>query len=341
MLHSSLSLHDFDSASVRTALSVVRFTERELGVHLHGAHLLVAFSGGADSTALLVMFCALRQRMNLSLAAAHFDHGIRAESAEDAKAAHALCQHLGVPFFSCRDNVREKALAWHCGVEEAGRRVRYAFLEKCRVDCGAAWVLTAHHVGDLAEDMLMRLARGAAWPGLGGMDAVVEEKGRHVLRPLLMLEKKDLTDMLLRLGVPWREDASNMCRTWKRNRVRHDIIPLFLAENPQFYESVRRTWRCARRDRLAWKKRADSLLEEADGGIYLARDVLKALHEADRMRVMAEALARIGCQARADTLERMEKAFEKQLFPRRFSFAGGVKAELSGKGIFFHYAPGR
>lgn len=341
MLHPSLSLNELEAADARTVLSVVRFTERELNVPLQGARLLVALSGGADSTALLVMFCALRGRFHLSVAAAHLDHGLRAESGEEAEAARALCRELGVPFFSRREDVGEMARTWRCGVEEAGRRVRYAFLEECRVLFGAAWVLTAHHVGDLAEDMLMRLTRGAAWPGLGGMEAVVEEEKRRVLRPLLMLEKKDLAGMLLRLGVPWKEDASNQSRAWKRNRVRHDMIPLFLAENPQFYESVRRVWRCAQRDRRAWKAKAERVLEEAEGGIRLADGVLKTLDMAERMRAMAEALGRLGGQARADTLERMEEAWKKRLFPRRFSFAGGVKAELSGEGLFFHHAPGR
>ena len=242
MLTPSFSLKDLDAEDARTALLVARFTESELGVPLQGARLLIALSGGADSTALLVLFCALRGKYGLSLAAAHLDHALRKESAEEAEAACALCRELGVGFFSRREDVGEKARLWRCGVEEAGRRVRYAFLEDCRRDWGASWILTAHHVGDLAEDVLMRLMRGAAWPGLGGMEAVVEEEGRRVLRPLLMLEKKDLSGMLLRLGVPWREDSSNADRAWKRNRVRHDMLPLFLAENPNFYESVRRLW---------------------------------------------------------------------------------------------------
>lgn len=341
MLHPSFSLKDLSAGDARMALSVARFTREELGVPLSGETLLIALSGGADSTALLVIFCALRAKYDISLFAAHLDHGLRAESAEEAEAAGALCRELGVPFFSRREDVGQLSQAWRCGVEEAGRRARYAFLEQCRRKVGARWILTAHHAGDLAEDVLMRLARGAAWPGLGGMEAVVEEEGRRVLRPLLMLEKKELSGMLERLGVSWREDASNASLAWKRNRVRHEIMPLFLAENPRFHESVRRIWRCAQRDRRAWKERLASLSEESDDGILLADGVLKGLDGADRMRCMAEAVERLGGEARADTLERVEAAWLRRLFPRRFSFGGGVKAELSGRGLLFYRAPGR
>ena len=118
-------------------------------------------------------------------------------------------------------------------------------------------------------------------------------------------------------------------------------MPLFLAENPRFHESVRRIWRCAQRDRRAWKERLASLSEESDDGILLADGVLKGLDGADRMRCMAEAVERLGGEARADTLERVEAAWLRRLFPRRFSFGGGVKAELSGRGLLFYRAPGR
>ena len=335
------SLKDLEAGDARMALGVVRFAEKELGADIRGQGLVVALSGGADSTALLTVFCALRGMLGVSLAAAHLDHGLRAESADEAQAAGELCRRFGVPFFVRREDVGALAQAWRCGVEEAGRRARYAFLESCRESTGARWVLTAHHVGDLAEDVLMRLSRGAAWPGLGGMKGVVDEPGRHVLRPLLMLEKGRLEAMLRRLGISWRDDASNQSRAWKRNRMRHDVVPLFLAENPSFYDSVRRLWRAARRDERDWASGGARMLEVRDGGIGIADGSLAVLGESGRLRAMAEALQRLGGTARADTLEALEEAWKRRLFPRRFSFGGGVKAELSGTGVFFHHAPGR
>ena len=337
----TFSLKRLAAEDARAALAVARFVRDELGVELRGARLVAALSGGADSTALLVFFCALREHLDLTLFAAHLDHGLRPESAAEAKAAEELCRRLCVPFFVKRGNVGEMAKRWHCGVEEAGRRVRYDFLEDCRERAGARWVLTAHHVGDLAEDMLMRLSRGASWPGLGGMRGVVDEPGRHVLRPLLMLEKKDCTALLQRLGIEWQEDASNKSRAWKRNRVRLDVMPLFLEENPSFFDCVRRLWRAARRDERYWDKRVGSALKKTEDGLFIDDATLRGLGEAGRLRAMAQALHNLRGQTRADVLEDMEKAWRRRLFPRRFSFGGGVKAELSGRGVLFHAVPGR
>ena len=338
------------------ALEAVRFAEEELqiGGHadLRGSCLLVAFSGGADSTALLVLFCALRQHLGLDIHAAHLDHGLREESRAEAEVAHAFCRSLDVPFHSRREDVKALAEEWGCGIEEAGRRARYAFLEECRKQTGAAWVLTAHHSGDLAEDVLMRLTRGAAWPGLGGMRAVVVEEaaphrpGRHLLRPLLMLDKEQLVSLLEHLGLTWLEDSSNQSREWKRNRIRNDIMPLILAENPAFNESVRRLWRNAREDERWWEGHLEAMLEEQGVGeerrIAISARSLDDLSRIGRMRVMAEAVRRMDRgQVRADTLEKMEAVWQHRRFPRRFSFAGGLKAEVAACGVRFFVAPGR
>ncbi len=341
MPHIELSLKSLAPEDARTALSIERFVAAELRVDLHGTGVVAALSGGADSTALLAFFCALRSRLGLSLAAAHLDHGLRRESAAEAAAAEELCRRLDVPFFVKREDVGALARAWKCGVEEAGRRARYAFLEECRARTGARWVLTAHHVGDLAEDVLMRLTRGAGWPGLGGMKAVVDEPGRHVLRPLLLLEKADLEAFLRRLGLPWQEDASNQSRAWKRNRMRHDVMPLLLAENPAFYESVRRLWKQARRDERYWTERVAPLLQETPEGLFIPDAALHALGEAGRARGALEALRRLGGEAGADRLEQMEAAWRRRSFPRHFSFGGGVKASLSGRGMLFYRKEGR
>ncbi len=355
-LSSSLCLNALAPKDARMALEAVRFAEEELQIGGHAglrdSRLLVAFSGGADSTALLVLFCALRQHLGLDIHAAHLDHGLREESRAEAEVAHAFCRSLDVPFHSRREDVKALAEEWGCGIEEAGRRARYAFLEECRKQTGAAWVLTAHHSGDLAEDVLMRLTRGAAWPGLGGMRAVVVEEaaphrpGRHLLRPLLMLDKEQLVSLLEHLGLTWLEDSSNQSREWKRNRIRNDIMPLILAENPAFNESVRRLWRNAREDERWWEGRLEAMLEEQGVGeerrIAISARSLDELSRIGRMRVMAEAVRRMDRgQVRADTLEKMEAVWQHRRFPRRFSFAGGLKAEVAACGVRFFVAPGR
>ncbi len=321
------------------ALEAVRFAEKELGAPLRGRKLLAAFSGGADSTALLVMFCALRPVLDLEIFAAHLDHGLRPESAADAEAARDLCRALDVPFFCRRADVGALAGQWGCGLEDAGRRARRAFLEECRQRCGASHTLTAHHAGDLAEDVLMRLVRGAGWPALGGMKAVLDEPGAHVLRPLLMLEKERLCAMLLRLGIRWREDASNAGMDFRRNRMRNAVLPLLLAENPNFYAAARNLWHMARDCEKDWSEKTQGAIGRKDGGLFIADGVLRSLGRAERMRLFADAVRLSGRgQARADTIGRMEDAWEARRFPRRFRFGGGLAVRLDGRGAFFSAA---
>ena len=348
-------LKDLAPLDARMALDVVRFAEEELAragqAGLRGERLLVALSGGADSTALLVLFCTLREHLGVEVHAAHLDHSLRQESRAEAEDARLLCESLGVPFYCRREDVNALAESWNCGIEEAGRRARYAFLDQCRADIGAAWVLTAHHAGDLAEDILMRLTRGAGWPGLGGMRAVVtgssaEAKERRILRPLLMQEKESLVAMLERLGVHWQEDASNQSRAWKRNRMRHDVLPLLMAENPSFLKSVRHLWRTAREDESWWTSRVEEVLvvsgEDEERRIAISSNALDELGRAGRMRAMAEAVRRMDRgQPRADTLDAMDAVWLARRFPRCFSFAGGLKAEISARGVLFFIAPGR
>ena len=178
---------------------------------------------------------------------------MRPESAAEAEAARALCRRLEVPCGVERRDVAATAARTGLGLEAAGRRERYAFLEQARRTRGAEWVVTAHHAGDLAEDVLLRLVRGASWPGLGGMRGVTgmsamaaasgvsgNEHAEHtILRPLLMQEKASLIGLLRRQGIAWCEDASNTDRAFRRNRMRLDVLPLLLAENPDFLEAVR------------------------------------------------------------------------------------------------------
>lgn len=152
--------------------------------------------------------------------------------------------------------------------------------------------------------------------------------------------------MLEHLGLTWQEDASNQSREWKRNRIRNDIMPLILAENPSFSESVRRLWRNAREDERWWEGRLEAALEEqGEGGerrIAISAEALDGLSRIGRMRVMAEAVRRMERgQVRADTLEKMEAVWQHRRFPRRFSFSGGLKAEVAACGVRFFVAPGR
>jgi tRNA(Ile)-lysidine synthase len=176
----------------------------------------VAFSGGLDSTALLLGL----SRLGVDVAAAHLDHGLDAGSARRAAAAAEVAARLGVPFFAERREVPALRRPGE-SPEAAARRVRYDFLEEVRDRIGARWVATAHHRDDQAETVLLRMLFGSGLEGLSGIRAV---HGR-IVRPLLGVPRAVLREEVEAAGLPWCEDPTNEDLSVPRNRVRRLIMP--------------------------------------------------------------------------------------------------------------------
>jgi tRNA(Ile)-lysidine synthase len=202
----------------------------------------VGFSGGADSLALLLLLWSHWPGRRRSLRALHFDHRLRgAESQADARFCRRVCAELGVDYV---------AGAWagsHAGASEAeARSARMAFLGK---HARVLWF--GHQQDDIAESMLMRLARGSGAGGLAAPRPVQRlAAGRVHLRPLLTLKKEEIVAALRAARVPWREDSSNDRAAYFRNRIRKQVLP---------------GWReAAQRDALAGAARSRLLLEEDD-----------------------------------------------------------------------------
>ncbi len=190
-----------------------------------GSTLLVAVSGGADSTGLLVALASLAREFGLTLHAAHLHHGLRGADA-DADLVHvrALCETHGVPLTSarwdCRARLRRRALTGEAGL----RTLRREFLVTCARRWRACAIATAHTADDQLETLLMRLARGTGLTGMAGMRA------RHGawLKPLLACARADIERDLTQHGVAWREDGSNATPAYTRNRIRHAVVPALL-----------------------------------------------------------------------------------------------------------------
>ncbi len=225
-----IQISSLSKASAKLCLRVAQ-NMRELDVH-RGSRLLLAVSGGPDSSALVCICAILMEKLGYSLSAVTINHCLRAEAEEETAGSKALCERLGIPCSILRCDVPAYCRSHAVSVETAARTLRYACLEKERLRCGANYIVTAHHAGDLAEDVLMRLVRGCGWPALGGMRA--RDTLRHLLRPLLILEASELKSFLAELAVPWFTDASNADLRFTRNRFRHTILPLFTKENPRF-----------------------------------------------------------------------------------------------------------
>ena len=167
------------------------------------ATYVVAVSGGVDSIALLHM---LTQTTNHEIIVAHFDHGIRDDSAEDAAFVGSLATEYGFPFETLREELGPQVS------EEMARNRRYTFLRNVAKKYNGR-IVTAHHGDDVVETIAINLHRGTGWRGLAVLDS-------DILRPLTLLSKADLVEYAKQRGLDWREDSTNKSDKYLRNRLR-------------------------------------------------------------------------------------------------------------------------
>jgi tRNA(Ile)-lysidine synthase len=200
---------------------------RKHGMAPRGGRLLVALSGGPDSVGLLHLLHALELRGEvLVVGAAHLNHRLRPEADADEAFCRALCAQLEVPFFTEAADVAALARAWHTSIEDAGRRARYAYLDRAAALVQADAVATGHTRDDQAETFLLQLIRGAGPRGLAG----IHPRRGILCRPLLEVRRAAVAEWLASRGLAFRTDRSNADLVFTRNRVRHRLIPLLEQE---------------------------------------------------------------------------------------------------------------
>lgn len=334
-----LRLQDLPPRWARFCLGVERFSRQIFGQSFAQSTCIVGLSGGADSTALLAIASLLCNRSGGALVATHLDHCLRAESEQDALFVKALCEKLDIPFIQERCDVADKARSEGCGLEEAGRNARYELLEHVRRDHKADLILLAHQLNDLAEDQLMRLMRGSGWPALGGMPA--HDPERRLLRPLLLTPKVMLEDFLTSLGQQWREDATNSQPCATRNRVRLDVLPALLRENPAYLDAAARLWRQARQEQHHWDSERNAAmlpLPRPEPGLpwLLPRNTLETSSAPLRLRLYKSALDTLGPgQVLNNTLFRLDELWLAGATGKSLRFPGDKEARIAKAGIAF------
>ncbi len=181
-------------------------------------HYLVAVSGGLDSTVML----HLCSKIGIKVLAAHINYGLRgAESDADEAFVRNLCGQLGIPCDVTHMKI-EKSIAKD-GIQAAARAFRYERFESLRQGHGIDWIITAHHLDDRLETLLMNFTRGA---GLKGLRSIPEKNGA-IIRPLSKISRAEIMQFAKVQGITWREDSSNTTDVYLRNRVRHGAASEF------------------------------------------------------------------------------------------------------------------
>jgi tRNA(Ile)-lysidine synthase len=200
----------------------VRRTVQDFQLFGSGDGLLVGVSGGADSTALAHVLPDVAASLGAHVVAfAHLNHQLRSSADEDEAFCAALAARLDVPFVADRLDVAGEARRSRTSIEDAGRTVRYAFLETAAREVGAVRIAVAHTLNDQAETVLLRLMRGAGPVGLAG----IYPRAGRVIRPLLDVTRAEVESFLRDAGLAWREDETNHDLAIPRNRVRHELLP--------------------------------------------------------------------------------------------------------------------
>ena len=312
---------------------------RNLNLPQSKTTVIVAVSGGADSTALLLALDELikSNKLNVQPIVAHLNHGLRNESKDDAQWVVKLAKDLGYEATISTRNVKQSATKRKANLEQAARDARYNFLAKTAAKKDSKYVLTAHTLDDQAETVVMRLLRGSAAEGLSGSPAVrmlTPNSNVQLVRPLLSWARRAHTENYCQVRrVTFLSDTMNDDESFSRVRVRKQLLPLMQSFNNRIVETLSRTASLLSEDAAALSSQAEQLVASAaadprkseTGTPSLDVQVLTNAPPAVRRRALREWILRArGNLRRLETVHLL--AVEKLLEGER----GGRVAELPG-----------
>ena len=237
--------------------------------------ILLGLSGGADSSALLIMLAEYAKQVGSRIYAAHLNHGIRGDEADrDEQFCKELCSRVGVEFFSKKLDIPSIASASGESVETAARNARYDFFYKIMKEMGIKILATAHNADDNLETLLFNIARGT---GLGGLCGIPESRPIGdcvVIRPILTMEKEKIISFCENNGLSFVTDSTNADNEYTRNKIRNRIIPILKEINPSAVRNASRMTGSLKDDSLCLQSMADWFVEELGGNYSIELEKL-------------------------------------------------------------------
>ena len=287
-------------------LNKLLFFIREQEMIRPGDTVVCAISGGADSVALLFACYLLKEKLGITLEAAHFNHHLRGEESDrDEAFVVGLCDRYDIPLHLGGSEI----IPGKKGLEAAARDARYAFLRSL-----PGKIATAHTADDNAETVLMHLIRGTGLKGLGGITPI----HGNVIRPMLNVTRRDVEAFLEEWCLSHMEDSSNETDTFLRNRIRHHVMPLLAQENPKIAESL---------SQMALRLRLDEefLSQQINSTTLPTVESLKTMPKALRSRALEAFLKESGVKEPEDSHIALAEALVFSEKPSaRASLPGGV-----------------
>lgn len=257
-----------------------------LGVK-QGDTLGAAVSGGVDSMVLLHILCRIKDALGVDIAALHMEHGIRGEaSREDMHFVQAACEALGVRCITARADVPAIAKEKGLSVETAARQERYAFLDA--QDFG--WIVTAHHMDDNAETVIMNLVRGS---GLSGLCGIPERRGKYI-RPMLSISRGEIEVYANENSIKYVQDSTNDDTAYTRNYIRKEVLPRLGRINEGAAANIARTAKLIAEDEDALEAAAKGAgaVHIAAQEVHIDIEKLTAQHTAVQRRIVRRAIGK-------------------------------------------------
>lgn len=217
-------------------LKTVLDRHRQYNLFPPDSTIVLAVSGGADSLALLHVMAQLCERLRIHLHVATLNHGLRVDAADDVAYVQQIASQLDVPVTAEMVDVNALAQSHRIGIEAAARKARYHFFGRVAQQVGATTIATAHHADDQSETILMHMIRGSGVQGLVGMQPktiLPDHPSLTLVRPFLAVRRSDIEGYCAEHQLVPRHDSTNTDTMYRRNELRHVILPRLREINPQ------------------------------------------------------------------------------------------------------------
>lgn len=274
-------------------------------------HILLAVSGGADSMLMLHLFTSA----GFSIGVAHCNFGLRGDESDgDEQFVAEYCDQHNLQFFVRHFDTREFALQEGISIEMAARDLRYEWFDQLMRIHGFDYLATAHHQDDVIETFLINLSRGSGIKGLSG----IRPKSGQIIRPMLFTGREEILDYCHRVNIEYRIDASNQETVYKRNLIRHEILPLLEQVNPAFHKNALKTIANLQETSLLFQQRMAeikaSVFAEDEQGVLIHIDKLLSL--TPLKTILFELIREFGFQPEQvdDIVDSLEKESGRKFF---------------------------
>ncbi len=314
------------------------------------SRLVVAVSGGPDSTALLHILARLATPLAVELVAVYVDHGLRpAEVPAEEQLVRECAGRLGLPWEVVRVATATEAVARKWSVEQAARELRYQALARIQEKYDAAALAVAHTADDQVEELLLRLLRGSSRKALSGMQV----SSRGIIRPLLSVFKHQIYAYLEERQIVFCQDSSNRDPAYLRNRIRHQLLPLLEQEYDQgIRKALLKTAANLSEDEhylagVVEQLQAEVLVSQRDSWgrlifpVQLDRSCLAGHHPALQRRFLESLLWEMGSAAQYEQIMALVRAAAGGRNGSELHLSRGLRVGISRDRLSFEYPRGR